>query len=131
MRPPVPAELDDFAATRHAGYDLRRQWPGGAVADRAAERGGLGYNVAVSFNELLQNLFEDTAADGTAPPAESRPAGEGGADFVPSEVTGDVSPAEAAAFEATVSTAPAAMTVTASVDQTADELLDLFNGNDW
>jgi PilZ domain len=92
------------------------------------DRGGLGYNVAVSFNELLQNLLEEPAEAVAAPPETDagRPA-----ETQASELTGDVTPEEAAAFEATVATAPSTMTVTASVNQTGDELLDLFNGNDW
>ena len=95
------------------------------------ERGGLGYNVAVSFNELLQHLFEDPSTEESPAPAGPPAAADAPGALAPSEITGDVTPAEAAAFEATAQTAPTTMTVTASVAQTADELLDLFNGNDW
>ena len=50
---------------------------------------------------------------------------------VASEMASDVTPEEQAAFEATVMDAPAMVTVTAEVEQSSDELRDLFNGNDW
>ena len=93
------------------------------------DRGGLGYNVAVSFNELLQNLIEEPAP---APPeaAESELATPE-ATSEPTPVEGDITAEEAAAFEAAAPTAPATLTVTAAVDRTGEELRDLFNGNNW
>jgi hypothetical protein len=107
------------------------------------DRGGLGYNVAVSFNELLQNLLEEPPP----PPPPAVASAPAIAEDEPAMATSDPAPApdaapaeapppgvsaeEVAAFEATVQDAPSIMTVTASVDQTGDELRDLFNGNDW
>ena len=93
------------------------------------ERGGLGYNVAVSFNELLQNLIEESPIEPVA--ADTAPAEGGAADLAPTPTDGDISVEEATAFEAAVQTAPTTMTVTASVNSTGDELRDLFNGNNW
>jgi hypothetical protein len=42
-----------------------------------------------------------------------------------------VSAEEAAAFEAAAEPGSSVLTVTASVDQSSDELRDLFNGNNW
>lgn len=97
------------------------------------DSGGLGYNVAVAFNELLQHLPE--APPASEPPAIVRPE-ESPAVAAPLEPTeaepgSDVTPEEAAAFEASVEQAPTMMTVTAEVRHTDEELLDLFNGNDW
>jgi hypothetical protein len=94
--------------------------------------GGLGYNVAVAFNEPLQHLPADSAAP--EPAALSAPAmDEIPAELGPTEAeTGsDVTAEEAAAFEARAEQAPTMMTVTAEVRHTDEELLDLFNGNDW
>ncbi len=84
------------------------------------ERGGLGYNVAVSFNELLQHLLE------VPPPASDTDDGARAGDD-----GSDVTAEEAAAFDATADAAPGDVTVTASLDRDSDEVLDLFNGNDW
>jgi hypothetical protein len=105
------------------------------------DRGGLGYNVAVSFNELLQNLLEEPAqaaiAEAAPAPAvggieELQISSEGSTSEDPfAERAPDVSAEEAAAFESTVETGSSIVTVTASVDQSSDELRDLFNGNNW
>lgn len=112
------------------------------------ERGGLGYVVAVAFNELLQNLVEEdpdpaALATGTASPASPAEPAEAlaplarsaalheAADSAVEDASSDVSAEEAAAFEASVETAPSMLTVTTSVTQSGDELRDLFNGNDW
>ena len=87
------------------------------------DRGGLGYAVAVSLSELLQNLLEEPADASSAPEASVRP-------DTP-EVAADVSAEEAAAFEARVETAPTAVTVATVVEHSSDELRDLFNGNNW
>lgn len=105
------------------------------------DRGGLGYNVAVSFNELLQNLLEEPAGPAVAGAAADEViAGieEPNLDVevAPSddpfaERGSDVSAEEAAAFESSVETGSSIVTVTASVEQSSDELRDLFNGNNW
>jgi hypothetical protein len=106
------------------------------------DRGGLGYNVAVSFNELLQDLLEEPAPANDSPAAPPELAGpevdEPGPDLhaaaLDDPFTGhgaDVSAEEAAAFDATAEVASTIVTVTASVEQTSDELRDLFNGNNW
>lgn len=115
--------------------------------------GGLGYVVAVAFNEVLPGAIEGSAAsaqrppDAQATPAATAPAAAAGdavpagtvptgpdpnTDFEPdSSVVSDISADEVLAFEATMDLAPAMLTVTAAVDATADQLRDLFNGNDW
>ena len=95
------------------------------------ERGGLGYNVAVSFNEPLQHLIEEPTP-APAPDAEPAAATTTAATAVePTPSDADVTAEEAAAFEATAPTAPTTMTVTAAVDRSGEELRDLFNGNNW
>ena len=97
------------------------------------DRGGLGYNVAVSFNELLQNLLEEPAppVEEPAPTADAAELHDVSAEDPFAERAADVSAEEAAVFESTVETGSSIVTVTASVDQSSDELRDLFNGNNW
>jgi hypothetical protein len=112
-------------------------------------KGGLGYNVAVAFNETLQNLIEEsddppaptpdpvaeitaTPVDGSllqiAAPETNLP---GVIDDGQTGEVSDVTDDERAAFEASVEDAPMMLTVTAAVEHTDEELRDLFNGNDW
>jgi hypothetical protein len=100
------------------------------------DRGGLGYNVAVAFNELLQNLLEEVPpAPDPAQDAPEFPA-EAGAPSITDEpgvieASSDVPESEAAAFDAAAESGSTVLTVTASLDQTSDDLRDLFNGNNW
>jgi hypothetical protein len=100
------------------------------------DRGGLGYNVAVAFNELLQNLLEEVPpAPDPAQAAPEFPA-EAGAPPIADEpgvieASSDVPENEAAAFDAAAQPGSTVLTVTASLDQTSDDLRDLFNGNNW
>lgn len=90
------------------------------------ERGGLGYDAAIAFNETLSQMLEEpnALAAPAAPPvqeAQAAPAHEGSdkddsAPGVPLESW--IPPVEL-------------MTVTASVSQTSEELKDIFDGNDW
>src|SRR5690606_17973052 len=109
----------------------------------------LGYVVAVAFNEVLPGAIEGSAvaaqtpsdapaataaAAGMAVPADAVPSGpDPTADVEPDTppVVSDISADEVLAFEATMELAPAMLTVTAAIDATADQLRDLFNGNDW
>lgn len=108
--------------------------------------GGLGYNVAVAFNEVLDDLITEPAAGqpaDTAEPAEPPATPEEALEAAPSEsadiislpsqseVGAGVTAEEGAAFEAAASHAPTMLTVTAAVDSSGEELLDMFNGNDW
>jgi hypothetical protein len=139
------------------------------------QSGGLGYNVAVAFNELLQNIIDEPAAEQPAPvpaaappvttpavtapvasvsstPVQIQTAAEAMFDTLPLaresapptagvEVSApaaaaethdsSISREEAEAFEAIAEHAPAMLTVTAAVNQSNEELLDMFNGNDW
>ena len=83
------------------------------------ERGGLGYQAAISFNEPLKDLIADdvaTPSRGSAPVASA------------------AAPAPAAPATETPSTDDfdlPIMTVTASVLHSSAELHEIFNGNDW
>jgi hypothetical protein len=117
--------------------------------------GGLGYIVAVAFNELLKANIESpagAAAPGhaaarlpepapveepqtTAPRSASievttEPQTPVAAGSAAPEFTADITAEEALAFEATMEPAPS-MTLTASVDRTSEQLRDMFDGNDW
>jgi hypothetical protein len=103
------------------------------------ERGGLGYNVAVAFNELLQNVIGDGPASHPVA-AEPNRSAEAEAPAEPAteslrDTTGprdsDISQEEADAFEANATHMPAMLTVTAAVTHSSEELLDMFNGNNW
>jgi hypothetical protein len=89
------------------------------------ERGGLGYDAAIAFNETLSEMLEEPgkAAGAGAGPQESPKSAapnasdkDDGAPEVPLESW--VPPVEL-------------MTVTASVPQTSEELKEIFDGNDW
>ena len=116
------------------------------------ERGGLGYQAAIAFNETLQDLKEPgatapaeepPAASAEPPPPEPTPAASlwAGAVGEPGggQAEGDTAAsAPEAAPEATTKTdsadaawAPPMLTLTASVLQTSEELREIFNGNDW
>ncbi len=106
------------------------------------ERGGLGYQVAIAFNETLQDLIEEPAAEAASPDApEVTPGAALWADAIGEPVasqaagaeTPDAAPAaDAPAGEsADAAWVPPMLTLTASVLQTSEELREIFNGNDW
>jgi hypothetical protein len=116
------------------------------------ERGGLGYQAAIAFNETLQELKEPQApAAGDEPPVVSAdpPAPEAtaaaslwaGAVGEPAAGVGQGEAATTAADPASDATTtvpcadaawvPPMLTLTASVLQTSEELREIFNGNDW
>jgi hypothetical protein len=89
------------------------------------ERGGLGYDAAIAFNETLSQMLEEPGPrsgatqdpqEATAAPAPEAADRDDGAPEVPMESW--VPPVEL-------------MTVTASVSQTSEELKEIFDGNDW
>lgn len=86
------------------------------------ERGGLGYDAAIAFNETLSQMLEEptrSRPDSPDAPAASAPQvadKDDGAPEVPLESW--VPPVEL-------------MTVTASVPQSSEELKEIFDGNDW
>jgi PilZ domain len=108
------------------------------------ERGGLGYQAAIAFNETLQDLKEPDASPAADAPPEPEPtptaalwagavgepaAGPGHAataahepEPAPDTTTGD---------SADAAWTPPMLTLTASVLQTSEELREIFNGNDW
>lgn len=110
--------------------------------------GGLGYVVAVAFNELLKTDLEAVAPAAaapprpgaasspvvavpeTAPPRASTPAVAGATPAADADMTADITAEEALAFESTLEPVPS-MTLTASVDRTSEQLRDMFDGNDW
>lgn len=122
--------------------------------------GGLGYVVAVAFNELLSAPIEPVASTRRAAPSVAPapiaavpaapelvsaaaadaavPAASAQADAltyiepeVAPEALADISAEEALAFEAAVAISPAMLTLTAAVDSTSEQIRDMFNGNDW
>lgn len=112
---------------------LRLVTPDGALVVRGRvvrsrivrlERGGLGYDVAIAFNETLSEMLQEgpaaagTSVENPVPTAASAPPTDkdDGAPEVPLESW--VPPVEL-------------MTVTASVPQTSEELKEIFDGNDW
>lgn len=104
------------------------------------DNGGLGYNVAIAFNELLQQVIDErseTSDDPSRPSMtqpEARTSSEGVAappEPTPPEIGSNVTAEECAALEAAAPEAPAMLTLTAAVNTSGDELLDMFNGNDW
>ena len=88
------------------------------------ERGGLGYDAAIAFNETLSQMIEEplARADGHASPDPS-PIGA-------TEVTDKDDRAPEGPLESWVPPVEL-MTVTASVSQTSEELKEIFDGNDW
>ena len=116
------------------------------------ERGGLGYEAAISFNETLQEFVETPAATAPAPPIHIEPAAPAPASAAPfaDVLAASGHPTEEAPLAQTVAPPPAPettaaadaqpadepwvppiMTLTASVLQTSEELRAIFNGNDW
>lgn len=116
------------------------------------EQGGLGYNVAVAFQEVLKDVIAEAPpsavapADSQATPASvhdtvrlpmppetaaAEPAAMADAAVEEADDASDVTDEERAAFEASVLDGSPMLMVTASVQQTGDELREMFNGNDW
>jgi hypothetical protein len=118
------------------------------------ERGGLGYQAAIAFNETLQELKEPqppAAADEPPPASSEEPTPEptpaaslwAGAVAEPAAANGEGEAATPptgadAAPDATTNGhsadavwMPPMLTLTASVLQTSEELREIFNGNDW
>lgn len=80
------------------------------------DRGGMGYEVAVAFSELIGEVVEEMG-QGESVDASPVP---------PADETRDASNPEAPAEDA-----PPLVMLNASVKQTSGELRELFNGNDW
>ena len=86
------------------------------------ERGGLGYDAAIAFNETLSQMLEEpngphrNSQDAHAAPTPAGADKDDGAPEVPLESW--LPPVEL-------------MTVTASVTQSSEELKEIFDGNDW
>ncbi len=90
------------------------------------ERGGLGYDAAIAFNETLSQMLEEPS--GAAAPA-SEPQ-ETPAAVPATEITDKDDGAPEVPLESWVPPVEL-MTVTASVSQTSEELKEIFDGNDW
>jgi hypothetical protein len=93
------------------------------------ERGGLGYDAAIAFNETLNEVLEEPGAGGQpaeAGEAVADPAGEG--ETVEARDRDDEAPE--VPLESWVPPVEL-MTVTATVPQTSEELREIFDGNDW
>ena len=89
------------------------------------ERGGLGYDAAIAFNETLSQMLEEPKGQTAAKP-ETPEAHPG--------LSPDLTDKDDAAPEVPLeSWVPPVelMTVTASVPQTSEELKEIFDGNDW
>ncbi len=93
------------------------------------ERGGLGYDAAIAFNETLNEVLEEPAGNGEAAAsgeAARGPASEG--ETVEARDRDDEAPE--VPLESWVPPLEL-MTVTATVPQTSEELREIFDGNDW
>ena len=108
------------------------------------ERGGLGYQAAIAFNETLQDLKEPETPPAAEAPPEPEPtptaalwagavgepaAGNGHADMAAHEP--EPAPDTTNDDAADAAWTPPMLTLTASVLQTSEELREIFNGNDW
>ncbi len=92
------------------------------------ERGGLGYDAAIAFNETLNEMLEEPSG-GTGADAGGDPGG-GSAEAAPAAARDPDDAAPGAPLESWVPPVEL-MTVTASVPQTSEELREIFDGNDW
>lgn len=118
------------------------------------ETGGLGYVVAVAFNDALKIPIEPHGESGNVvdrgqrepqksdTAADSNSAAVGAADDTDADrlaetdaahtmAAADISEEEALAFESALETMPPMFTLTATVDATSEQLRDMFDGNDW
>ena len=87
------------------------------------ERGGLGYDAAIAFNETLSQMLEEPNA---------RPAQESqGAQAAPMPDGADKDDGRPEVPLESWLPPVELMTVTASVPQTSEELKEIFDGNDW
>jgi hypothetical protein len=97
------------------------------------ERGGLGYQAAIAFNEALKDFIDEPGAGTPAPASAAKAAppvtvvAPADPAIEPADPADDPTPAEAGE-DASV---PPIMTLTASVLHSSDELREMFNGNDW
>lgn len=84
------------------------------------ERGGLGYDAAIAFNETLSQMLEEPNAQPAqvAPDAPTPRAADKDDGAPQLSLESWLPPVEL-------------MTVTASVPQTSEELKEIFDGNDW
>jgi hypothetical protein len=87
------------------------------------DRGGMGYEVGIAFNELISPVVEEMTDTGAA-----RAAAPTAAPAADSNAPAEASPAPAPPAPPIE---PAPMLLTALVDQSTPELRDLFTGNDW
>jgi hypothetical protein len=89
------------------------------------ERGGLGYDAAIAFNETLNEVLEESSSGPIGEPAEQ----DGG----PPETAEARDKDDGAPEVPLESWVPPVelMTVTASVPQSSEELKEIFDGNDW
>ena len=88
------------------------------------ERGGLGYDAAIAFNETLSQMIEEPLA---------RAGGQTSAERGSVETLEVIDKEDRAPEGPLESWVPPVelMTVTASVSQTSEELKEIFDGNDW
>ena len=91
------------------------------------ERGGLGYDAAIAFNETLNEVLSEPSGGETG--GETSESAEAGASAA-AETRDRDDGAPEVPLESWVPPVEL-MTVTASVPQTSEELRDLFDGNDW
>jgi len=90
------------------------------------ERGGLGYDAAIAFNETLNEMIEEpSAAAAAAAGGESQVSAGSGAEAMDKDDGAPEVPLESWVPPVEL------MTVTASVPQTSEELKEIIDGNDW
>ncbi len=93
------------------------------------ERGGLGYDAAIAFNETLNEVLREP--DGSGQSAESGDAAAtSGGEGETVEARDRDDEASDVPLESWVPPVEL-MTVTATVPQTSEELREIFDGNDW
>jgi hypothetical protein len=100
------------------------------------ERGGLGYQAAVAFNEALKDFIDEPRAGASAPAGQAASPAAPAPPVTGSPADSSIEPAAPADDCALVEDGdeagvPPIMTLTASVLHSSDELREMFNGNDW
>ena len=117
-------------AIRLVGVDGRTMTVRGRVVRSKLlrlDRGGMGYEVGVAFQELITAVVDEMTAEAASRMAAPEPIAPAPAVAPPvaAEASAPPAPASGESLEA------APMLLTAAVGHSTPELRDLFTGNDW